>query len=309
MINTHEFLSITINSLTEHIVVIDSTGLIRFINRSWLDFAHDNSCLTKPDWEDVNYLSVCDAAAASGDTFGLNASTGLRKLIHEKRDSFVLEYPCHSPEEKRWFMMTAKPMLFQSETFFLVTHHDVTARKMAEEAIEALSRIDGLTKIANRRTFDEFFDGEWSRCARQQLPITLAMIDVDYFKLVNDKYGHHIGDECLVKIAAALDSLKKRPGDLCARYGGEEFIYVFGNTSSENALVVIDKLISAVHALGIPNLDSPIGPIVTVSAGLATIIPKIGANKEALIESADLLLYEAKRRGRNQVVSSIIFPT
>jgi diguanylate cyclase (GGDEF)-like protein len=301
MIESYAFLKLTIDSLTEHIVVIDTTGLIRFTNRAWVEYGRDNACLTPSSWEGVNYLGVCDSAATSGDEFGLHAAAGIRSLAQNKIGVFTLEYPCHSPEEKRWFMMTAKPMEYGEDTLLLITHHDISARKLAEEAVAALSRLDGLTGIANRRTFDDFLDSEWSRCARQRLPLSLAMIDVDYFKRVNDLYGHPVGDDYLKQIAAALDSQKKRPGDLCARYGGEEFAYVLGNTTSTSAHVVIDKLIHAIQLLKLPNEGAPSGDMVTFSVGLATLYPDADGDKRVLIEAADRLLYSAKDRGRNQV--------
>jgi diguanylate cyclase (GGDEF)-like protein len=287
--------------LTDRIVVTDANGLIRFVNRAWTAFGQQNQCSITSDWTNINYLHVCDAAAASGDDFGLNASNGIRQLFNDRNGVFSLEYPCHSPVEKRWFLMTARYMEYQGAPFFLITHKDTTRRKLAENALEELSRKDGLTGLANRRAFDEFFDSEWSRCARQKQPLTLALIDIDHFKLVNDHYGHQAGDDCLVKIAAFMTSQKNRPGDMCARYGGEEFAYVFGNTTSENALLVINQLLKGVRHLGIPNAESPVDTVVTVSAGLATIYPDATVDKKTLIESADQQLYLAKSRGRNQV--------
>lgn len=301
LFESYEFLKSTIDSLTEHIVVIDSTGLIRFINRAWADFGKANACLTPPDWQGVNYLSVCDGAAAVGDQFGLQAAAGLRKMMLERRDAFYLEYPCDSPYEKRWFMMTAKPLEHFEDDLFLITHHDITARKLAEEAVAALARLDSLTGIANRRAFDNFLHAEWSRCARQKQPLTLALIDVDYFKRVNDLYGHLTGDDYLKKIAAALNSHQHRPGDFCARYGGEEFAYVFGNTTSANANIVINKLMHSVRQLKLPNEGAPTGDTVTVSVGLATLSPEIDGDVRVLVEAADRLLYTAKGRGRNQI--------
>ena len=301
VIDSYGFLKVTIDSLTEQIVVIDSTGLIRFVNRAWTEFDQQRNCVIVTDWRAFNYLRVCEVAAASGDSFGLNAADGIRQLISDKRGTFVLEYPCHSPDEKRWFLMTAKHMEFQGEDFFLITHRDITRKRLAEDALEALSRLDGLTGIANRRAFNEFLNSEWSRCARQKQPVTLALIDIDHFKLVNDHYGHQAGDDCLVQIAALMSSQKNRPGDLCARYGGEEFAYVFGNTTSENAQVVVDQILSGIRMLGIPNHGSAVGSVVTASAGLATIYPDASGDKSELIKSADHLLYLAKSRGRNQV--------
>ena len=303
MIDNYEFLKTTINSLSEHIVVIDSTGLIRFVNRAWAVFGHENSCLTT-SWEDVNYLAVCDNSAASGEEFGSGAAKGIRNLIVAGQGEFNFEYPCNSSDEIRWFMMSVKPFDYLSDTYFLISHQNITKRKVAEDAVMALSRLDGLTGIFNRRWFDEFIAAEWSRCARLQVPISLAMIDIDFFKLLNDNYGHQVGDDCLVRIAKALACQGKRPGDLCARFGGEEFIYVFGNTNIKQALVVIDRLMAEIGRLQIPNERSTVLPIVTVSIGVAMMHPQETNNLKELINIADKRLFAAKINGRNQVVSA-----
>jgi diguanylate cyclase (GGDEF)-like protein len=301
VIDSQEFLRTTLDTLTEHIVVIDTTGLICFVNRAWTTYGQQNNCLITTDWTDVNYLDVCDTAAANGDDFGLNASRGIRQLCNDRYGVFSLEYPCHSPTEARWFLMTATHMEYQGAPFYLITHTDMTRRKLAENALQALSRTDSLTGLANRRAFDEFLDSEWSRCTRHKQALTLVLIDIDHFKLVNDRYGHQAGDDCLVKIAAFMSAQKNRPGDMYARYGGEEFAYVFGNTTSENALVVIRQVLDGIRRLGIPNQDSPADSVVTASAGLATIYPDAAAEKKTLIESADQQLYLAKSSGRNQI--------
>lgn len=302
MINSYAFLKLTIDTITEHIVVIDQNGLIHFTNRAWEAFGEENNCLLKNDWEGVNYLTVCDASAASGEEFGINAGAGIRSLINGESKQFQMEYPCHSPDAARWFMMTVSPFIYNDSNFLVISHQDITKRRLAEIEISMLSLTDGLTKMPNRRSFDKFIEAELQRCARSHFPISLAMIDVDHFKLLNDRYGHLAGDDCLVKIGAVLNNIGKRPGDLCARYGGEEFAYVFGNTTQEQALVVIAKLLESIRDLNIPNEDSFASPTVTVSIGLATIFPVMTTGKLALIEAADQKLYAAKNQGRNRVV-------
>ncbi|MCV2360076.1 sensor domain-containing diguanylate cyclase [Paucibacter sp. TC2R-5] len=303
MINSYAFLLTTINSLSEHIVVIDRTGLIRFVNRAWTQFGQENSCPTM-DWTDVNYLAVCDSSADYGEEFSSAAAKGIRNLIAAGQGVFNFEYPCNSPDEVRWFMMTVKPFDYLSETYFLISHQNITKRKAAEEAVMALSRLDGLTGIFNRRWFNEFLAAEWNRCARLQVPISLAMIDIDFFKLLNDHYGHQAGDDCLIRIAETLSSQGKRPGDICARYGGEEFVYVFGNTNIEQAMVVLERLMAEIRQLQIPNEKSTVLPTVTVSIGLAMMYPQETNTLKELINLADKRLFAAKLKGRNQIVST-----
>ncbi|MFM9903574.1 MAG: diguanylate cyclase [Pyrinomonadaceae bacterium] len=149
--------------------------------------------------------------------------------------------------------------------------------------------MDGLTNIPNRRYFDEFLDGEWKRCRRLSLPLSVAIMEIDHFKLLNDHYGHPSGDACLVKIGEKLNKIKKRPGDIFARYGGEEFAFVFDNATSKQALVPINKIVDNIRKLEIPNTMSPTDPNVTVSVGLATMFPDSGNDEKQLLKAADTI--------------------
>lgn len=301
MIQSPYFLKSILDTITEHIAVIDHLGTIQYVNLSWEKFAKDNDHIPNRSWDNINYLEICDKSAESGDTLAKDAADGIRKIINNEQEVFYLEYPCHSPHEKRWFMMRVTPFPFENKTYYALTHQDITERKLAEEKVLDLSRIDKLTNIANRRHFDNFFTDEWNRCKRLNMPISLALIDIDFFKSLNDTYGHLAGDECLRKIATALKNFTKRPSDICARYGGDEFIIVFGNTDLETSMVMINKLHDAIRELKIPNIKSSIKPTVTLSIGLATIYPNNKTTKEDLIKAADAVLYISKENGRNQV--------
>ena len=175
--------------------------------------------------------------------------------------------------------------------------------KRQADLLRALSFIDGLTGIANRRRFDEALLREWRRCARSHLPLSLVMLDVDHFKAYNDHYGHQAGDECLRAVATLLDEQMKRPGDLVARYGGEEFICLLPETDVDGATRVAERLREAVAGQQLPHALSPVGGYVTISLGVASAMPLGEAPPDGLTQLADRLLYEAKRAGRNRVCS------
>jgi two-component system chemotaxis family response regulator WspR len=174
----------------------------------------------------------------------------------------------------------------------------------ANAELQKLSSTDGLTKLCNRRKLDEVLDQEWRRCRREQVPLSFVLIDIDFFKRYNDHYGHPEGDECLRRVAAALSSALRRPGDLVARYGGEEFAVVLPHTPLEGAATVAETLREAVEELRIAHARSEAAEHVTLSLGVATLEPRGDSDLAALVATADAALYAAKRAGRNRVASS-----
>ena len=301
MEKSYEFLRLILDTVTEHIVVIDEAGSIRYVNKSWKAFGKKNACTAGDHWDGLNYLKECDKAASMGDHFGSMAGDGIRSVIGKKQPVFYFEYPCHSPREKRWFMMRVTPFQIDESRYFVISHQNITERKLAEEEVLNLAKIDGLTGIPNRRTFDEFLHEEWRRCMRLKKPISLAIIDIDHFKLLNDTYGHQKGDECLVKVGTLLKEFANRPGDICARYGGEEFVLVWGDTSLDAAKKMALQFTHRLIELGIPHDKSPTSPYLTVSIGLACMVPYPDAIENELVGMADRLLYKAKGSGRNRV--------
>ncbi|MBP2230279.1 diguanylate cyclase domain-containing protein [Azospirillum agricola] len=173
--------------------------------------------------------------------------------------------------------------------------------KRQADLLRSLSFLDGLTGIANRRRFDEAMAREWRRCGRAQQPMSLILLDVDHFKAYNDHYGHQAGDECLRAVAELLAERVQRPCDLVARYGGEEFVCLLPETSSAGAGQVAERLRAAVADCGIPHAQSPVAPHITISLGVATMTPEVGSVPDRLAQTADQMLYQAKRAGRNRV--------
>ena len=167
--------------------------------------------------------------------------------------------------------------------------------------LEELAARDHLTGLANRRRFDEELQRELRRCVRDLRPISLLMIDVDYFKRYNDHFGHQAGDECLARIAASIKEQLRRPADTAARYGGEEFAVILPETEAQGAEEIAEAIQAKVRELAISHVEPLPGGIVTVSTGIATITPKDSTELRALVESADKALYNAKKAGRNRI--------
>lgn len=167
------------------------------------------------------------------------------------------------------------------------------------EKLHRFATIDRLTKVANRYCFDQYLDHEWHRLTRCQKPLSLIFCDLDFFKQYNDEYGHPAGDECLQKVAQTIRKTVKRSTDLVARYGGEEFVVILPETDLSGAIKVATNIRTAVEQLQIRHSQSRISKYVTLSLGVASIIPTQTASPENLIEQADTKLYEAKQSGRN----------
>lgn len=184
---------------------------------------------------------------------------------------------------------------------------DISARKQMEEdllalnrKLEILSHQDGLTCVANRRLFDQNMDAEWQRARRSKAPVSLILLDIDHFKAYNDLYGHVKGDECLVHVAGALSQMPLRSTDLFARYGGEEFAIVLPQTPADAAASLAEKCRNLVSNLNLRHPVSPEGKV-TISVGVATLVPSEDCPYTTLIERADQMLYQAKKSGRNRV--------
>ncbi len=202
--------------------------------------------------------------------------------------------------------------VLQVRTTVLQTHYLQTqyALQEARDRLEAISLQDGLTGIANRRSFDQALRQEWHRAARNGQPLALLLIDLDAFKNLNDTRGHRAGDRALTDVAGALRAVAARSGDLVARYGGEEFAVILPDTPLEAALAMAERMRAAVRALQIAN-ETPLGPWVTASVGVAVAEMtaadiSIADAAERLIDAADLALYKAKQWGRNRVEQSVL---
>jgi diguanylate cyclase (GGDEF)-like protein/PAS domain S-box-containing protein len=180
---------------------------------------------------------------------------------------------------------------------------DITEIRRYWDMLENLSTTDGLTGISNRRRFDEFLEREWRRSMREYSNLSLLIVDIDYFKEFNDRYGHLAGDDCLKQVAATLGGTMRRASDLVARYGGDEFTCVLPGTGEQRAVKVAQRIADEVAGLSIPHESSSVAGHVTVSIGVATEVPEKGREYSDLISRADRCLYAAKDQGRNRVVA------
>lgn len=212
-----------------------------------------------------------------------------------------------------WIETTARTLsdaVTGKTTEIIMAMRDVSERQALHQRLEREAATDALTGLANRRAFDETLSREWARAVRDDGELSLILLDVDHFKLFNDRYGHHAGDGCLRDVAAAVREVIRRPGDLAARYGGEEMAVILPGTPASGAATVAEALRAAIQALGILHADSSCG-VLTASLGAATATAAVGQTipmPDGLLIGADGALYRAKSKGRNRVETAVLLP-
>lgn len=288
-----------INSLEEQIAVIDHAGTIIDVNLAWTNFGSENGL--SPAYASVgsNYLKVVSASAAKGNSHASEVAQGILDVMSGKRTSFYFEYACHSPDEKRWFIMRVTRLKDDARRMYVISHQNITQRKLAEEQADYLAMHDPLTGLANRRYFNQILAREMRRSIRNQSAISLIEVDIDYFKDYNDTLGHVAGDQCLVNVAKTLLQFSRRPCDLAARIGGDEFVLLLGDADFAKSKKVADAILKTINDLRLVFGESR---QVTASAGMASMIPHQKQNDDFLFQEADKALYRAKLAGRNRVM-------
>ncbi len=294
---SNDFYRAVLDSLEEQFALINPEGRILFVNKSWRHFAHDNGLSYDFDWIGHNYLSVCKTATHCGDANVADIAAGLEAVLSGRIEHFYCEYPCHSPSEQRWFIMRVVPVQHPGISCFVVSHQNITQRKLIEQAVEHSAQHDPLTGLANRRRFETFLAKSWRRAQRSVSPLSLLIVDLDNFKLINDSLGHLAGDRALARIAAVLQSCARRETDLAARYGGDEFVLVLRDTDDEGARLVAQQVIEGVAALNVSSSD---GVRVGTSIGLVTRVPGQAEDcidPRTLLRLADDALYQVKGAG------------
>lgn len=192
----------------------------------------------------------------------------------------------------------------ERDSAFRALHASQQQLAEANIKLQQLAEIDGLTGIANRRRFDDVLHAEWQRAMRNQCPVSLILCDIDFFKLYNDTHGHLAGDACLREVASVLQRNLRRPADLAARYGGEEFALILPETDYQGAYIVAEQCRLQIAALAIAHRPPVTAEVMTMSAGIAALVPSKDSSPLELIALADRALYNAKNGGRNRVFPS-----
>lgn len=295
------------------VIILGTDGRVTLWNR-WMEQHSGISCnaaLTRhfgelfPDLSGTRLMDAINCAAQQ------HLPSVLSPSLHRSPLPLFQKLQDKHVNRRMHQMIHVVPLMdHQDSPSILVQVTDMTAtvnreqllRQQAAE-LKRSNHTDALTGIANRRYFDEKLAEEFRRAQRSNSHLALAMVDIDYFKLYNDYYGHLQGDQCLVRVASALQNSLKRAGDLATRYGGEEFAIILPGMDEKAASELARDLCLRVAALGIAHSNSPVDSHITISVGVASLVPEHGTqNFSALVSSADVALYEAKTDGRNRAM-------
>ncbi|MGP1385801.1 MAG: EAL domain-containing protein [Thainema sp.] len=263
-------------------------------------------------YQQGNSRAIADIEAANLSSCHANLLRSLRIranlvvpiLQHEQLWGLLIAHQCRST--RQW--QQSEINLFNqlaSQAAIAIQQSELYQRlHQANQELQRLAASDGLTQVANRRCFDDTLNAEWQRLAKEQLPISLILGDVDCFKLYNDNHGHLAGDDVLRHVAAAIAQAVQRPIDLVARYGGEEFAVILPETDTEGAISVAAEMQRQISSLKLPHPHSQVSEFVTLSLGIATTVPDAESSPEILVAAADQGLYQAKAQGKNCAVST-----
>lgn len=295
------YLKSVLDALPDQIAVINDSSIIEWVNGAWDRFYLENGGSPDTTWSGLNYLACCQHDSLSEESEISTLIHGVRSVLTQSSNRFDFAYPCDSPTERRWFMMSVVPMALEGSPRFVVTHRNITQEKLAQEQLKELAVTDALTGIHNRRYFNEQLDLEWRRGERNRHELSLIYFDIDFFKQINDTFGHVAGDQCLTAVSATLKHYARRPGDVAARIGGDELALLLPNTSRYSAETIAQRIQSEVAELDmvlpLGNSSAP----VTLSIGIASMLPQRGTSQCDLLVAADDALYNAKRNGRNRI--------
>ncbi|MGX1101300.1 diguanylate cyclase [Amorphus sp. MBR-141] len=287
-----------LDAIPLELAVVDRSGQIIWVNAMWERFAERHGIAQSDGWPNSNYFDICSAALDSESAAVL--FSGLSKVLDGHEREFSIEYPFSILNGEQWFLVNIKKIEFGEIPLILISHMNITDGKRTEEKLRQLAHRDGLTDLANRREFDRFILDEFKRAQRIGQPVSLLLIDVDFFKDYNDEYGHLAGDDVLRAVGRTLNEFVGRPSDLVARYGGEEFAIVLGNTALQGAAEIAERVHRAIADLNLPFPEAPPGRV-TMSIGAATTFPARSSTPDDLIDAADDALYAAKENGRDRV--------
>lgn len=287
-----------VNSMNDIVYTLDTEQRYIGIFGKWI---------YNEDYDKGDFIGKTSREILGAEVAKVHEEANLRTL---KGEHVVYDWYIESQNKTQYYQTSLSPIMNEQNNIIGIVGvgRNVTEQKKIEKKLKEandklrnISLIDGLTNIPNRRCFDEALEREWDRMARNSTNLSLLLLDIDHFKAYNDTYGHLQGDECLKIIAKLLKESVNRASDIVARYGGEEFVVILPETTVKGAKQIANNIRKQIEDLRIPNINSKVKPYVTVSIGIANMIPSSISKYEELIKNSDKALYNAKENGRNRI--------
>lgn len=291
--------------------VINREGKIVITNAKWNQFGHENGA-PNTKWPGRSYLDACRNEQFDGteqqettgedddERYGLRARIGLEQLLLGNRNSFTMEYPCHSPQENRWFLLRARGFTAQNSRWAVISHINISGRRKKEQRLKYLVSHDPLTGLLTKKHFRKRLSSEISRAKRYGTELSVCMLDIDYFKNINDQYGHLTGDDVLQKVGNILTK-EVRESDVAGRFGGEEFALAFQEADPDTVESMAERIRTRIEN----SLFEDDGEEINVTVSIGTSSLTAGDDSpDDLLKRADEALYRAKQTGRNRTVAS-----
>ena len=292
---SERFIRSTLDALTKHICVIDEEGRILAVNKAWREFALENGAPPDTVWENANYLAVCDRATGIGADEAHTFAAGIRAVGRGEQKEFSIEYTCHSPVEKRWFIARVTRFPEDGPTRLVIAHYNVTRNKVTEQHLAYLAHYDSLTGLPNRELLRDRLHQAIGHADRYKHSVWVVSVDIDHFKRVNDTIGLKGGDTVLELLARRLRA-SLREADTLARFEGDEFVMVLPGEAGESMVSSsLQRIVTAVSQSLVVDENEF---FLSCSAGVA-VYPNDGSEPEKLIEHADTAMHRAKELGRN----------
>jgi two-component system NtrC family sensor kinase len=286
----------TVDALSAHLAILDEAGTIVAVNRAWREFAEANPPVATNVCEGTNYLEVCDSAKGEGEEDARAFAAGIRDVLAAKREEFSLEYPCHAPFERRWFVARVTRFAGEGVVRVAVAHENITEFKLGEEQILVMAQHDSLTGLPNRLLLRDRLQQALAHAERYGRMVGVMYVDIDHFKQINDTLGHGLGDQVLKGFAGRLEGCVRR-SDTVARMGGDEFVIVIADVARpEGVQQVARKIIDRMK----PPLRLPEREVTMAASIGVALYPRDGQDGETLLKHADIALYDAKQQGRNR---------
>lgn len=288
------------NAMTTPVALLDTELTVMYTNDAWDAFEWTQEQVGHTHWNGANFLKTF-LTLATDNSDGIAAlMQGFTKIKRDAVAAFDAKFSYEKNSEQRWFNLQCSRFIHEGAFCYLLMKNDISTQQALQNENLKLARIDPLTNIANRRRFDEFLDYEWHHCRRHRQPISLAVIDIDGLKAINEQYGHDSGDSCLKSTARKLKQYTGRATDLCARLGSDEFVVLWGNTSRTQSLKLTHTLLSDINQVPVTSTEGSVVGNIEASIGLCTVTPTDN-DFTSLVSTSDSLMYQAKQSGRNRI--------